>query len=197
MPNYIFHPRRVDFKHYVTVPGVFTPEECELIIREGDKVNEIDATVGGDEDVGVNPEIRISKLRWIECTWENAWIWHRIAENVIDVNNKFFQFDLLGFKESIQLTRYEEGMFYIEHMDYGKGPHCNRKLSLSIQLTDPATYEGGDLELNYGAQGFVTMQRDLGSITFFPSFTLHRVTPVTRGVRHSVVLWVTSQFSFR
>ena len=64
MPNYIFHPGRVNFKHYVTVPDVFTPEECDLIIQEGDKVEEIDATVGSDETQGVNPEIRISKLRW-------------------------------------------------------------------------------------------------------------------------------------
>ena len=74
-------------------------------------------------------------------------------------------------------------------MDCGEGMSATRKISLSIPLTDRAAYEGGDLEINNnGVQIKATDEQ--GSITFFPSYLYHRVTPVTKGERWVIVVWV-------
>ena len=61
---------------------------------------------------------------------------------------------------------------------------------MSIQLTDPSEYEGGELQLK-SKNSITTVSKKKGTIIFFPSFMLHRVTPVTKGVRHSLVGWIT------
>ena len=74
------------------------------------------------------------------------------------------------------------------HIDRNMGI-ATRKLSLSLQLSAPEDYEGGDLELWFGGEP-VKANRERGMITFFPSYVMHRVTPVTKGVRYSLVCWV-------
>jgi PKHD-type hydroxylase len=74
------------------------------------------------------------------------------------------------------------------HTDFA-GIRPLRKLSISIQLSAPEDYEGGDLELLYGHQP-EPMARARGAFIVFPSFMLHRVTPVTRGTRWSLVAWI-------
>ena len=70
---------------------------------------------------------------------------------------------------------------------------CLRKVSLTVQLSDPSEYEGGDLEISKGGlsedSGY-KMHRGKGTVVIFPSYMMHRVTPVTRGTRRSFVLWV-------
>ena len=69
-------------------------------------------------------------------------------------------------------------------------PHFHRKLSCVIQLTPPDQYEGGDLQLlDVGQFPLASDIRQQGSVLFFPSFFLHRATPVTRGTRHSIAAW--------
>ena len=67
-----------------------------------------------------------------------------------------------------------------------------RKLSMVLQLTDPSEYEGGDLQL-LETEDPVTLKRDQGTVLFFPSYTPHRVTEITRGTRNSVVGWTTGK----
>jgi len=74
------------------------------------------------------------------------------------------------------------------HTDFA-GTRPFRKLSVSIQLSDPEDYEGGDLELLYGTEP-QKLDRSRGALIVFPSFMLHRVTPVTRGARWSLVAWL-------
>ena len=82
-------------------------------------------------------------------------------------------------------------------MDIGsKGTFTLRKLSVSIQLSDPASYEGGDLEINMGSFS-KTAARDKGALIIFPSYALHRVHPVTSGERHSLVAWIVGNAPFR
>ena len=92
--------------------------------------------------------------------------------------------------ESIQYTEYygtNEGG-YEWHMDCGEKIQNQRKISVTVQLSDSNEYEGGDLEFNIGRK--ITAQREKGVAVIFPSFYLHRVTPVTSGIRKSFVLWV-------
>ena len=99
----------------------------------------------------------------------------------------------LGFFEGVQVASYSGGGHYGWHMDVGQGVVSTRKLSISVQLSDPADYDGGELEfLASGDCG----PRTQGTLIAFPSFLVHRVRPVTRGTRWSLVSWVAGP-SFR
>ena len=95
--------------------------------------------------------------------------------------------------ELIQVLRYDgsDKGFYDWHMDQGlRDATALRKLSLTIQLSNASLYEGGGLEMRLGRE-VDYMPREQGSGVLFPSFILHRVAPVTRGVRYSMVVWFT------
>jgi PKHD-type hydroxylase len=87
------------------------------------------------------------------------------------------------------LAKYVEGDFFDWHLDFGPGESSKRKLSMTIQLSDPSEYEGGDLQFMIN-QNIVSASREKGIIVIFPSFILHRVTPITKGTRQSIVGWV-------
>ena len=107
--------------------------------------------------------------------------------------------------ESIQFTEYKKGQFYDWHCDSHEEPYDRpdnknvhgklRKLSMTVSLSDPSEYSGGDLEFDFrntdeGSQPRICEEiRKKGSIIVFPSFVWHRVTPVTKGTRHSLVCW--------
>ena len=102
-----------------------------------------------------------------------------------------YQFDLSGFSENFQYTIYHgtEGGHYDWHVD--QGPlHVRRKLSLSLQVSHSSQYEGCDLQF-YAGNKIETAPRERGTIIAFPSYVLHRVTPVVSGTRKSIVVWVT------
>ena len=105
------------------------------------------------------------------------------------MNAQHFRFDLTGFGETLQLTNYDqsENGMYGWHQDYGGG--ISRKLSMAVQLTDPAEYEGGNLQVMTAANP-QNIRKQRGLIAIFPSYVLHQVTPVTQGSRQSLVAWV-------
>jgi len=105
-------------------------------------------------------------------------------------NSRYYGFELTTFDSQMQVARYDasrEGG-YDWHIDFGPGAQL-RKLSLSIQLSKPNAYEGGDLEFDVGL-GPKSASRSCGLAIAFPSFIRHRVTPVTKGVRYSLVAWL-------
>jgi PKHD-type hydroxylase len=165
----------------------FTAREIKDIISIGDDYALDDATVG----TGVkNPEIRTSKVSWINNNSRTGWLYDRLAWIGRSLNGQFFDLDLYGFVEDFQYTEYTVGHHYTWHMD--KGPESKsspRKLSLVLLLSDPSEYEGGDLELFTGVNP-VALDKKKGIVHAFPSFVMHRVTPVTRGVRRSLVVWI-------
>ena len=90
-------------------------------------------------------------------------------------------------KQIVSLT--EGNGFFEWHMDFGAGNISNRKLSITVQLSDPEEYEGGELQFMIN-QNIITAPKEKGTAIIFPSFALHRVTPVTSGVRKSIVGWI-------
>ena len=109
---------------------------------------------------------------------------------IVEANQKMWKFDLSTMNESIQYTEYygsQEGG-YDWHMDCGIEIQNQRKISVTVQLSDSNEYEGGDLQFNIGKE--MTAPSQKGAAILFPSFYLHRVTPVTSGIRKSFVLWV-------
>jgi len=134
-------------------------------------------------------KIRKNKVSWISNTLEASWIYDRIAFVMRELNAQYYNFDLYGFVEDMQFTIYDEtGAHYTWHMDMGDNSTAPRKLSMVLQLSDPSEYEGGELQILDKANP-ETVTKQKGMITVFPSYTLHRVTPVTKGVRYTLVVW--------
>lgn len=164
--------------------GVFDGDELRQIHVYGQHALDV-ATVDG----GLPSGIRKSRVGWIEQTADTDWVYERLSDAVKQANMQYFQFDLICFAEPLQYTVYTENGHYDWHMDKGPDVPGPRKLSLTIQLSSHDTYEGGDLEFQLGSNT-EKAPRAYGEMIFFPSWIIHRVTPVTRGVRRSLVAWV-------
>lgn len=175
--------------------GIFAVEELDRIQAYGDSLAEARATLfdggQGQAQGQVKNRIRVTQTAWIEPNPDTHWFYDRMQAVVRGINSQSYQFDLSGFSENFQYTVYHgsEGGHYDWHVD--QGPlRVRRKLSLSVQMSDGAKYEGGDLELQSGNR-IETAPRARGTVVAFPSYVLHRVTPVTSGTRKSIVLWTT------
>jgi PKHD-type hydroxylase len=167
--------------------NVFSKEECQKIINIGKNKGLIKGVTSSKSDV------RKSKVSWLYPD-DIAWVYERLTNVILELNQNFFKFDIFGLSEGLQFTSYKAPSDkYGKHVDRGLGIQV-RKLSVSIQLTDPNEYNGGDLKLYDGdyKEGFV-MDKTQGTLVMFPSYVLHEVTPVTKGERNSLVTWVTGK----
>jgi len=175
---------------YAYKENAFTKEECDKIIDIAKKIKLKNGLIGVKENF--NKEIRDSRICWLRAEQKEVdWVYRRITDIVLAINSKFFNFDLIGISEALQFTNYKAPSGkYGKHIDRAYGITV-RKLSVSIQLTDPKKYKGGDLKLYDGEdkQGLV-MNKNQGTLVVFPSYVLHEVTPVTKGERNSLVAWV-------
>jgi PKHD-type hydroxylase len=132
-------------------------------------------------------DYRQANTRFFGPTAENLWIFKRIFDLVEPMNRAVYHFDLTTFEEGIQISEYPVGNGYGWHVDLGASKTSRRKLSVTVQLSLPDEYEGGELEFLSPAE---TAGRKIGTLCVFPSFSLHRVRPITRGTRWSMVSWV-------
>lgn len=177
---------------YCYYNGLFDDDMIEGIIETGDALQKEKAQVGGDFKTagGVNESIRKTDICWIPTTEENAWLFRKLTDIILQANQQWFNFDLAHI-ENLQYSVYNVGDFYEKHVDHHfQGPGQNpRKLSFTMQLTDPSEYEGGQTMLITAKDPFPIPQ-EKGAITFFPSYTLHEVLPVTKGTRKALVGWV-------
>lgn len=176
---------------YACWEGAFTESEMDRIEAHGDSlVHDKAALLGRDsgEDYG---EVRITRTAWIMPGAQTKWIYDRMQAVIRSLNDRVWQFDISGFSENFQYTVYRdsEGGHYDWHVDQGDLA-TRRKLSASLQLTDPSRYDGCDLQL-HAANHIDTAPRTRGTVIAFPSYVLHRVTPITRGMRKAVVVWTT------
>jgi PKHD-type hydroxylase len=171
--------------------GAFTDSEMDRIEAYGDSLTNDKATLFGREISEEYADIRITRTAWIKPSPETKWIYDRMQSVIRMLNDKIWQFDITGFSEDFQYTIYQgsEGGHYDWHVDQGDLAK-RRKLSLSLQLTDPCLYEGCELQL-HAANQIEGAPKTRGTLIAFPSYVLHRVTPITRGVRKSLVVWTT------
>jgi PKHD-type hydroxylase len=113
-----------------------------------------------------------------------------LAKLIIEANEALWQFDLTGILDNIQFTVYHDGGGHYDwHLDIGPRELSWRKISLTIQMSEDEDYEGGELEFMLGPRP-IKAPRGKGVVVVFPSYLLHRVTPVSKGTRKSMVLWV-------
>ncbi len=177
--------------HYLYEEG-FDKEELNEIYTGVQSLEAQKATTAG----GIEDSVRSSKVRWIpqEDSW--YWLYEKLSNMVVAANDELWKFNLSHLPEQIQYTEYyatDKG-HYDWHQDIGPNLLSKRKISITVQLSDPSEYEGGDLQLftggNYEDNSFITANKAKGAVFIFPSYMLHRVTKVTKGVRRSFVLWV-------
>lgn len=181
---------------YVYWENFLTDDEINYILSSDAWVDKDKAGVGLSAGGGIDEKIRITDVAWLHPNDENIDLWMKFSSLFGQINSQFFQFDLSGFYEPMQLTYYEAAKevensgHYSWHIDLMLNePQVMRKLSMVLMLSDPAEFEGGDLQLQIDSTGPKTLEQKKGRAWFFPSWALHQVTPVTKGVRKSVVLW--------
>lgn len=167
--------------------NAFSNAELQTIEKYGDGLAQQTADLSGkraDYDA-----IRVTRVAWIERKPETAWLYGRLEDMVLRLNEQYFKYELYGLAESFQYTVYHgsEGSHFDWHKDHGNAHEEPRKISLSLQLSEASAYEGCDLEL-HGAH-VQAAPRTRGTMIAFPSYMLHRVTPIISGVRKSLVIW--------
>lgn len=184
-----WHLSSKEYEPYCWNNQVFTEDEIERIKVIGKRLEIKRAQTGG---MGENClDHRRSFNSWIYPNEYTSWIYERLTTLIIQNNENYFNFDLTML-EHLQFTYYtsEENGCYKGHIDplCWKVPH-NRKLSIVVQLSSPDDYEGGELKL-YNSHEPTVINKEKGLIVTFPSYTLHEVTPVTKGERYTLVAWV-------
>jgi len=194
LPGVTKNPSEDPYKleNFYQVPSGLPEEVLDSLCKqcEGFEETMIPSQVSGpDGKLIVNENLRISKTHWIPI---DHWIAAVMAHIVREANNNLFKVDLTSWANSIQYTVYE-----------GKGSNCGwhvdsassqlyenevRKLSISLLLSDPEDYEGGELQL-LGARQMTSYRAPRGTAVVFPSSTTHRVRPLKSGIRRSLVGW--------
>lgn len=168
--------------------AAFSTADCDRIVAIARAAEASDARLVGQAR---DHNLRRADLVWLDDVEGADWVMDRIIDVVRTANRDVFDFALTDFSESAQVARYgaeREGHF-TWHSDIGDGQLASkRKLTMVVQLSDPADYDGGTLEVMPSSHA-VEAPKTRGTATLFPSYMLHRVTPVTRGERHSLTIW--------
>ena len=197
--------------YYWYFSGVLTPKFCDDVIKFALSKEEVMARTGAYKNKKLKKQevLDLKKKRNSDLVWRNdKWIYREIHPYVHLANKNAgwnFEWDR---SESCQFTKYKHNQYYDWHTDpwdkpYDKeGPDKGRvrKLSMTCQLTDGSEYKGGELEFDFRnydpnmrdeSKHIKTVKEILpkGSIVVFPSHLWHRVKPVTRGTRYSLVVW--------
>ena len=172
-----------------TLTPVFTPEQCQLIINTGESLKKEQAQIGSAQPEGKHDtNRRITTISWIPFIKLPEM--YKVLDNLIQRTNvNHFGFDGVQLTEPAQYTHYPVGGFYEWHTDndiVGINQPPVRKISMTLLLSPLNEFEGGELELMDKKRVAKLVQ---GQAIFFASFIPHRVKPVTRGERKSLVMW--------
>ena len=200
--------------YYWYFKSAIPPRICDDIIKYGLQHKEDMAITGGqgrDRDLKKQPlnkkEIKdVKKKRDSNIVWmSDRWIYKEIHPYIKQANrNAGWNFNW-DWSEACQFTKYKPGQYYDWHCDGWEGVYEKegptkgkiRKLSVTVSLSNEKDYEGGELEFDFRNKDpykkrNVRVCKDIlpkGSLVVFPSFIWHRVKPVTKGVRYSLVVW--------
>ena len=172
-----------------TKAPLFTPEQCQKIIDAGRRQKPQQAQVGMNRpEGGIDTKKRTTTISWLPFD-EMRPMYEDLNNFIQKANRNHFGFEDVEITEQAQFTEYPEGGFYDWHIDTDvnmKHEPPVRKISMTLLLSPENQFEGGDLELMAPGKRANMKQ---GHAVIFASFLNHRVAPVTRGVRQSLVMW--------
>jgi len=171
-----------------TTTPIFTPEQCQMIIDAGQKQPRENGQVGGGKGGMVDTKTRLSHISWIPFNVLPE-MYKTLERVMLQTNGNHFGFEGMQITENAQFTEYSDGGFYDWHID--SDVNCAneppvRKISMTCLLSNENEFEGGGLELM--SEGKFARPKQ-GHAIFFASFIRHRVVPVTKGIRRSLVMW--------
>jgi len=171
-----------------TTTPLFTPEQCKMIIDAGQKQPRQEGEVGGGKGGTVDTKTRLSHISWIPFNVLPE-MYKTLERVMLQTNGNHFGFEGMRITEPAQYTEYPAGGFYDWHID--SDVNCAneppvRKISMTCLLSNENEFEGGGLELM--SEGKFARPKQ-GHAIFFASFIRHRVVPVTKGTRRSLVMW--------
>jgi PKHD-type hydroxylase len=186
-------PTEPTWRSYIveTTGPIFSPRQCQMVIDKGMSLKKEEAKVGMGRrraTSGVDTKKRVTTIGWIPFK-DMPEMYRDIEKTMLQANNNHFGFEGMQITEPAQFTHYLTGGFYEWHMDndvLGKHQPPVRKISMTLLLSDPSTFEGGELEFMSKGK---TAKLKQGQAIFFASWLQHRVKPVTRGERKSLVMW--------
>jgi len=173
-----------DQTRIAAIEKTFTPEECLRLIA--DFTPHLQPALIETMNLAQSANIRKSSAFFVAPDKSTSWVFERLAKTIRGINDTVYGFAVSQFREGFQFTRYEVGEYYGPHFDIGPGKLTERKLSLTVQLSNPEAYSGGELIIY---PEFVA-PKDQGTMTVFPSFMCHDVRPVLTGTRYSLVSWL-------
>lgn len=176
------------YQPFVAEPGVFTPAECSAIIAAAGDFRP--ALIGGDDEPIVDPAFRRADVAELEWTPDRTWILERLEACALRANEAAFGYDISAFFERPWVIRYGVGGQYRWHIDLGPDVLTTRKLTMVVQLSDPADYEGGRLALHEAIACGGHAPQGQGDAVVFPAWALHQVESVRSGTRFSLIAWV-------
>ena len=166
----------------------FTRAECAAILALAAARSGRAAPVTGYHGETIDPARRSATTTLIERGEDSRWLFERLDTLFADAAAAL-DLSVDPLSEPVQIVRYGIGdHFQLWHSDAGHDLQDRRRLSVSVELNDPANYEGGLLEI-MPMRMMPGQAPGQGHATVFPSRALHHVTPVTRGVRHALVAW--------
>jgi len=193
---YPSNPRPPRFLH----PHALSPHFKIIAVAMQLHLRDAGTGSGADNSAVVSRSSSVRRARYAGLEKVNfAPIYERLMPVVTNLNDKTWNFPIPRKSDSpavelVQFSVYNESHsgFYDWHLDVGlRAEPARRRLSVTVQLSNPSDYDGGNLEMLTGNPRSPTMMsREQGSVTVFPSYILHRVSPVTRGIRYSLVMWV-------
>jgi len=180
---------------------MFTKDECRRIVSLADDLYPTNASIGGSKDNSkIDKSIRSADIYVIENTKENEWIYEKIAKIVSVINTIHFDYEISGITHGIQLIHYKSDAeipgHYDWHVDAGNGDVSCRKISFTAQLSDPNDYEGCELIINNHTHEAIG-SKEQGAVSLFPSYMPHVVTPIKKGERYALVIWIHGSRRFR
>jgi len=171
-----------------TTGPIFTTEQCQLIINAGRSEPVQNGQIGGGNAGVIDTKTRTSHISWIPFN-KMPEMYSTLEQIVNKTNNNHFGFDGIQITEQAQYTEYPAGGFYDWHMDSdinGINEPPVRKISMTCLLSHESEFEGGGLELV--SDGKIAKPKQ-GHAIFFASYIRHRVIPITKGIRKSLVMW--------
>ena len=185
----LYEPR---WKSYMAITNepIFTPKQCQMIIDAGHAQKPEQAKVGGGNTKGsYDTKKRVTTISWIPFKTMPE-MYQTIETTMLITNSNHFGFDCMKLTEPGQFTEYPKGGFYDWHMDsdtnFAHEPTV-RKISMTCLHSDPSEFKGGELE--FMDKGKRPDDLKQGQAIFFASFLRHRVAPVKKGIRRSLVMW--------
>lgn len=185
-----------------TLPELmFSKNECDRITSLVKDLYPSSASIGGNREASkIAKQIRSANIYVLENDEENKWIFEKVANIVAVANKVHFDYEISGITHGIQLIHYlaneEVPGHYDWHVDAGNGEVATRKISLTAQLSDPNEYDGCELLINNHCHDVVGT-KEQGSIHLFPGYMPHKVSPITKGERFALVIWIHGSRRFR